>query len=344
MAKHNEKGKLLEGIVSELHSSANLKVEKNVFFTPLNGNKKKREIDVLITANIFGYESYIVFECKNNKNKIGVKEIDSFYGKLEHLGLFRHQSIFISTKGFTSVAKESAKSKQIKLLVLEGLTKDGMSKEISDAIFSAIYLFPRVKSWSIVDSEDFLFYDKNGEYKCSFPDLVLEDWLNKKELKIGEYTYSCENTNELYQKENDILRQSILSIKVESQIVALVFIQKIKASKNYLLNEENIIEKLKLNLNYINNSEDDFILFKSEDELDKYLNEQKENIKIKTNSIKIPKVKFENAFYPFEQDLIRELENQNFDFSRKEEIEKFIQEKGNTLDIFNKKIELVNRR
>ena len=32
MAIHNEKGKLLEGIVSELHSSANLKVEKNVFF------------------------------------------------------------------------------------------------------------------------------------------------------------------------------------------------------------------------------------------------------------------------------------------------------------------------
>lgn len=339
MAKHNDKGKLLEDIICELHSSKNIKIEKNVFFEPLNGNKKKREIDVLITADILGYKSYIVFECKNKNNKIGSKEIDSFYGKLEHLGLLRHQPIFISTKGFTPGAKESAKSKQIKLLVLEGLTQDGMSKEISDAIFSAIYLFPIVKSPGIVSSKNsededfFLFYDKNGEYKCSFLDLVLEDWLNKKELKIGEYTYSCENTNELYQKENDILRQPILSIEVELQIVALVFIKRIKASKNYLLNEENKMEKLKLNLNYINNSEGDFILFKSEDELDKYLNEQKENIKIKTNSIKIPKVKFENAFYPFEQELIRELENQNFDFSRKEEIEKIIQEKGNTLSI-----------
>ena len=191
MAKHNEKGKLLEEIVSELHSSKNLKVEKNVFFTPLNGNKKKREIDILITANISGYISYIVIECKNNKNKIGSKEIDSFYGKLEHLGLLRHLPIFISTKGFTPGAKESAKSKQIKLLVLEGLTKDGMAKEISDAIFSTIYLFPIVKSCSIIssknkDDEDFfLFYDQNGEYKCSLGDLVLEDWLSNKELRIG---------------------------------------------------------------------------------------------------------------------------------------------------------------
>ena len=49
--------------------------------------------------------------------------------------------------------------------------------------------------------------------------------------------------------------------------------------------------------------------------------------------MKIPKVKFENGFYPFEQELIRELETHNFDFSRKEEIIKIIKEKGNTLSI-----------
>ena len=44
MVKHNDKGKLLEDIICELYLSKNIEVKKNVFFTPLNGNKKKREV------------------------------------------------------------------------------------------------------------------------------------------------------------------------------------------------------------------------------------------------------------------------------------------------------------
>lgn len=47
MAKHNDKGHLLEDIVASFHNDENLRVETRVKI-------KKREIDVLITTNPLG--------------------------------------------------------------------------------------------------------------------------------------------------------------------------------------------------------------------------------------------------------------------------------------------------
>ena len=126
--------------------------------------------------------------------------------------------------------------------------------------------------------------------------------------------------------------------------MALVFTQKLKANQNYLVSEENKIEKYKLDLHSINNLNNDFILLDSEEELNKYLNERKENVKIKTDRIKIPRVRFEKAFYPFDEELISKFKNENFDLSKKENIDKakkLIEKEGTTLNISNKKIKII---
>ena len=64
-------GKLVEAIVAMLHDMPGVKVERNVFLPPVHGDQtRKREIDVLLTANVADYPVRIAFSCKNESKKI----------------------------------------------------------------------------------------------------------------------------------------------------------------------------------------------------------------------------------------------------------------------------------
>ena len=80
-APHIQKGKILEAVVAMLHESPGVKVETNVGLPPKHGDPtRRREIDVLVTGHIAGYETQFAFSCKNERLPIKPKLIDEFIG------------------------------------------------------------------------------------------------------------------------------------------------------------------------------------------------------------------------------------------------------------------------
>lgn len=53
---NKQKGKLVEKVAAMLHEGPDVKVERNVFLSPPNGDpKRRRKIDVFITSYVAGY-------------------------------------------------------------------------------------------------------------------------------------------------------------------------------------------------------------------------------------------------------------------------------------------------
>lgn len=64
--EHIRKGKIVEALVALLHETPGVKVETNVKLPPKHGDpERRREIDVLLTGKIAGYDVRIPFSCKN---------------------------------------------------------------------------------------------------------------------------------------------------------------------------------------------------------------------------------------------------------------------------------------
>jgi len=312
MAENNDKGKLLEEIVAHLYFQDDYKVEKNKFFKPLNTNKRKREIDVLLSKTIAGSKVYIPIECKNHKNRISVNEIDAFAGKLNYLGLSSKNAIFISVNGFTSGARDNAEHFGIKLFTIKGLSKDRKSLELLDAIQSFTYVFPIFKSYSIVNSlvsnknyEHLIFYDSKRKLKGTLVDIVYELWMTGKiDFELGLQKINIENANELFCFQNDKFHQCV-SIEFEILIIACIINFKGKMTKQVLLDDKNI-DKLKINANFDRNANLKYIFFDNENSLEEYKKNKNEELRIDFRKIKLPKIRMHKIFYPLSKKVIHE--------------------------------------
>jgi len=141
-----QKGRLVEKIVSLIHTKPGVEVERNVRLPTLGKSNRKSEIDVLLTSNLIGYPIRIAIECKNEKARIGTPKINSFIGKLEDVGIPTQQGIYVSASGYTSGAIERAEEAGIKSLILKGLTKDRLSELVMEAFQSIIYLLLEIVS------------------------------------------------------------------------------------------------------------------------------------------------------------------------------------------------------
>lgn len=328
MADNNEKGKLLEEIVISLHVQDSFKVEKNKFFKPLNKNKKKREIDVLLSKIIADTEIYIPIECKNYKDKIEVKEIDAYFGKLTYLGLDVNKAIFVSVNGYTSGAKNSASYFGIKLLTFNGLSEDRMSLLLFNAIQSFSYIFPIYKTYSIissidshVNSEHLVFYDSSRNKKGTLADIIFEFWMtNKIDSTLGLQKLKISNANELYCLSNNKLEQCF-SIEFEVLIVSCIINFKGKMTKKVLLENENI-DKLRIDASFNEKEKFSYTFFDNEQSLKNYRDNRNEHLKIDFKKVKLPKVRMHRIFYPLSKKVVKEID----DFLLYKDEEKFNQE------------------
>lgn len=77
------KGKIAEMIVAAMHDRPGICVEQNKKLSSNRDPRRKREVDVLITAMAAGYPVRIAIECKNYKKSIDIQRIDEYVGKLE---------------------------------------------------------------------------------------------------------------------------------------------------------------------------------------------------------------------------------------------------------------------
>lgn len=335
MAKNNDKGKLLEDIVASFHNDENLKVETRVWLKPLNdSNGELREIDVLLTTSISGYPIYIPIECKNYTRQINPNDINAFSGKLNELGLSTNHAIYVFINGYTPKAKKSAKKVGIKLLTVQGLTNDRLSKSIYRAIQSIVYVLPIFKSYevsssipNVINNEHLVFYDKDKNYIGTVADIIYSIWKsNKISSNLGIHKFTIEIPADWFNLYNNEL-YGCFPINVELMFVGYVFSYYGNASRLLLIDDETQqVKKDNINLDFENSEKCTIKSFKCEEELNEFLNKRNELYKLDIKRLKLPKVRMVDLFYPLSKKVYNELQTfYNTPNRSKLEIEEFSQ-------------------
>jgi hypothetical protein len=174
---------VVERIVAAMHDAPGVTVSRNVML-PAIGSSRRREIDVLIEAEVSGYPVRIAVECKNLDRKVNPELIDAFVGKLLAVGIPLQHGIYVAVRGYTPGAIERAVNAGIRPLVLTGLTSERIAAAVSDAYQSIIYLLPSVERLSVLNEMEsvvvagdlLVFYDASGCVCATVPDMLWQMW------------------------------------------------------------------------------------------------------------------------------------------------------------------------
>lgn len=98
-------------------SERNVIVERDVYLPSPDG---KRQFDIILKAEIFGFSITTAIECKDYGKKLDVTYVDGFVSKISDVDI--NKGIIVTKKGFTKQAYQKAKRLGIELYTLhEGL-------------------------------------------------------------------------------------------------------------------------------------------------------------------------------------------------------------------------------
>ena len=311
----NQKGKLVEQITASLHDWLNVKVERNVFLPVVGQSKRKREIDVLLTSNLAGYPVRIAIECKNEKVPIGSPKIDAFIGKLNDIGIPIQHGIYVSASGYTSDAIERAKEAGIRPLILNGLTKEGLSASVAEAFQSAVYLLAAVDSIHITNNvpnpkphEIEIFYNNEGKVCGSISDLIWQNWLNGKPPSfIGEHVLEITVPSEWHQIINGKV-EPVYSVKAIIRVIGLVITLTGQVRKYTLFNASNMkFERSQLNVLFdIPKVKQPITTIYTEPQLKEFL-DRPEAVKVTIGRIRLPRILNGSLYWPPSERALRKI-------------------------------------
>lgn len=306
------KGKLVEFIVASMHKVPGVDVQLNVKLPALNSKqKRRREIDVLLTSKVSGYPVRIAIECKNYKEVIGVDLIDKFIGHLKDVGVPTQNSVYVTARHFTKGAIERAEKEQIRLLQLTGLTQDRMAAYLQQAIQTYIHLMLRLDeteiSWNvepvidvpgIPDSGPTIFYDKNGQQSFCLPDELWLSWIAGHFTCIGKYRVEFHLPPDWYVVYDEKALQ-VSSLITTVKVAAFVTTIPGQFSHHTLINaQENIIEKTHTHISFAPvNGTCPIVRIKSEKELAAYLQKQPEFVKLSIRG-RVPRIETAICYWP----------------------------------------------
>ncbi len=189
MAESNDKGTLLEDIVTKIHAMNGLRATPRVKLPSRLDPSRDREIDVLLETQVGPYPFQIPVECKNWGDPVGIEDIDAYQGKLNELGLNLRGAIYVSAGGYRSGAVSKADSLGIVLLDIEGLTEDRLAQDVFVAVTGTLFVFPSVselKFQSAHASAQPSFFSPDGQFGGTMMDLVWKAWIEHPSLLLGE--------------------------------------------------------------------------------------------------------------------------------------------------------------
>jgi len=305
------KGRLVEMIVASLHEESGIKIEQNVRLSSLLNPKRKREIDILLSGTLSGYPVRIVIECKNYKSMIDAPKIDAFVGKLQQIGIPSQHGVFVSAHGFTGGAIDRAKEAGITTLLLTGLTPDRLAAELFSAVQFVAYLLPEITSIQVsnnlkeIPGIAFLWflYDEDKKIRGSIQDLVWKMWIEGKIKPIIEETEIDIRIPGNWQNLIDGELKPILSAKVKLKINGIVAHLQGQATHHALIDPANhMLNKFRVDIKFDTDKTSIPIhSISSEDELQKYLNEQSEPIKISVGRVMLPRIYFNYLYWPLSE-------------------------------------------
>lgn len=135
------KGMILEDLVAALHRLPSMRVDTRIRLPSVRPNsKRKREVDVLLTAEVMGYPVRIAFSCKNERRLVKTSQVDEFIAALDDVGIPRSLGVIVTPLGFTSDALRMTEENGIRPLIFEGLNDSRVAAAVSTAMQSVIYL------------------------------------------------------------------------------------------------------------------------------------------------------------------------------------------------------------
>ena len=293
-----DKGRIVEKIVALLHEQPGISVSRNVMMQTTDG-QDRREIDVLISGRLVGYNVQLAVECKNYKMPIGKEDIDAFVGKLRDLGFPTQYGIYVSSSRYTKGAVKRAKNAGLRILKLEGLTKDRLTEAMYDALQSIIYLLPIMTSLTFFNDAPEMtpqemseLFNDSGE-KLNFFDLIWRHWCDGKYPKeIGTHTIEVDVPNGFTQYCKG-KRLDKLNVAMTIQVVAVVVQIPGKAKDIQLTNDGlNKIEKRSVKVSFDDENVSSFAtgIFESREDLDAFLNSRPEKYKLVLGHLLLPKI------------------------------------------------------
>lgn len=335
--KNNKKGQLLERLVAILHEQAGVKVEKNVLLTPLGRAGKKREIDILLSSKIAGYPIQIPIECKNKTKKVGSPEIDAYIGKLQDIGLPIQLGIYVSVNGYTDGAIRRARKAGIKTLTFKGLTTEGESLAILDALKSIIYIMPILMDFSMTNIPEkqwnpqyLIFYDSKGNYAGTIFDLIFHIWESGQiPLKLGRHQFDIEIPDGWEHKIGEEFVASC-SINVQLNLIGFIVLIEGNANEKVLINaEDQKIEKLQSHISFPTKDSYPVYNFEDEEQLNTFWKDRNAKFKVSTGRIRLPRMRFGNVFWPHSQQVQKEFAEFFVQTRTEDEIKQFQEKLAN---------------
>jgi len=257
-ATSKAKGSIAEQIVATMHNVSGVEVAANVFL-PVIGGGRRREIDVLITAIVVGYQARYAIECKNERGAIGAPKIDAFIGKLKDVGIPPQYGIYVSVNGYTSGAVRRAKKEGIKTMILSGLTPDRLKSAIFKALQSVVHYLLQIEQFTVTykdmvqpkPQEMPILCDKDGNIRLTIQDIVWKRWLDgEPPTVLGEYVMEIPIPDGLYQKVGGELVE-LTSIATRVRVIGLVFSLGGVATQHVLTDAEaSTAEKLQIQVRF----------------------------------------------------------------------------------------------
>lgn len=231
MVSTKEKGDVVEQVVAWLQRTPGVVVQRNVRLPMLGSRRKRRDIDVLLTAYVGGHEVRLAIECKNEDKRIGSPKIDQFVGKLQAVGIPPSLGIYVSASGYTDGALEAARAAGVRPMLIDGLTEDRLSLAVMEAFQSVVVLLPDVVGINLINDLDeqsadmgeaFMFFDAHGQPVGTIPDYVWHAWrTGELEAHVGA-TFLRLNLPEGWHNVIAGQRQPIRALFVTLEVVALI--------------------------------------------------------------------------------------------------------------------------
>lgn len=293
-----DKGRIVEKIVALLHEQPGISVRRNVMLQTPDG-KDTREIDVLISGQLVGYQVQIAVECKNYGRPIGKGDIDAFVGKLNDLCFPTHYGIYVCASRYTGGALKRANNAGLRTLKLDGLTKDRLTEAIYDALQSVVHLLPIMTSLSFFNDAPEMtpqemaeFFNESGEKLIIF-DLLWRQWCDGKYPKeIGTHFFEV-NVPEGYTQQCKGKRLNSVRVELTLQVVAVVVQIPGKAKDIQLTNcGVQTVEKRSIGLSFESEDDSSFAagIFESEEDLNAFLDSRSERYRLVLGRLLLPRI------------------------------------------------------
>lgn len=302
-----KKGDILEKIVADLHRVPGVHLTRNARLKPPTGKGqgRGREIDVLIEANVAGYEVQIAIECKNKRGKVGAPQIDGFAGKLSEVGIPTRHGIFVSTSGFTADALQSAQAHCIRPLVLTGLTTDGLRNEVGKALCSTVYLLADIVCLDIVskapeaDPAELGVLYRDGKFQGLVIDKFAHLWVQEQiPAVLGKHSVELPLEQGTYQIVKG-QKVEVLHITAELDVIGLVIQMRAMAVQHALIDPlTQSVHKLKAAVTHCAPPSDRFslVVVRADDDI--------KDLCMPSNSssvityVRLPRIRFDRAYWP----------------------------------------------